>query len=392
MKQDQTATVIIGGDVYPSGRAIPLFIGGDGRSIFHDLADEFGASDLRIINLECPLTDNSGAIQKVGPNLRAGTDCIRTLKNAHINVVNLANNHIMDQGPEGLYSTIKACEKENIVHIGAGRNIEEASLMRVFDINGISIGLMSYAEHQFSTAGDDSPGANPLDLMEFVRTIRTSRNEIDFLIVLLHAGKAQYHYPPPFLQQYARFMAEEGVDIIVCQHSHCPIGYEYYLDSQIHYGQGNLIFDMFHDYDELWHQGYLLKVTFSKRSSFNTEIIPYNQSDHHIGAKKMDDNQKDSFLGYLLNESNKIKNPSFVKQQWIDYCERNKYTYFSHLLGHGRFARFLNRILHFSNLIYSKKQLLILKNLFYNETLQEILKTTVTVPEKKECTENPYLN
>jgi len=383
LKKYGELTVLIGGDVYPSGRTIPSFIEGDARSIFHDLIDEFEASDLRIINLECPLTNIINPIQKVGLNLSTDTDCVKALKNAHIDVINLGNNHIMDHGPEGLYSTMSACEKENIVHIGAGRNIEEASQMRVFDINGISIGLLSYAEHQFSVAGNDSPGANPLDLIEFVRTMRKSRKEIDFLIVLLHAGKAQYHYPPPFLQKYARFMVEEGADIIVCQHSHCPIGYEHYLNGQIYYGQGNFIFDMFHDYDELWHQGYLVKVTFSKKPSFNTEIIPYNQSDHLEGARKMDDNQGDSFLRYLLDESNKIKDPSFVKQQWTDYCDRNKYTYFSHLLGHGRLARFMNRTLHFSDLFYSKKQLLILKNLFHCESLHEILKTTIAITHKE---------
>jgi len=84
------------------------------------LCCEFEKADISVVNLECPLIQKEAPIEKCGPNLGAPVDCANGLKAMGIDVVGLANNHIMDHGPQGLWITIKALGEHGIAHVGAG--------------------------------------------------------------------------------------------------------------------------------------------------------------------------------------------------------------------------------------------------------------------------------
>ena len=92
--------ILIGGDVCPINRNELSFIEGDPFTIWHDLLPEFKDSDYSIVNLECPLITIKNPIMKIGPVLGVNTSCIRGFKSADINMVALANNHIMDNNFE----------------------------------------------------------------------------------------------------------------------------------------------------------------------------------------------------------------------------------------------------------------------------------------------------
>jgi len=191
--------IIIGGDVCPIRRNMPYFVKGDSKALFNDLLIEFTQSDLSIINLECPLIREKSPILKSGPVLGANNECINGIKNAQIKVVNLANNHILDHGANGLLNTISVCRNANIAVVGAGENLTEAGYILIRKINGVNIGVLSFAEHEFSIATNNSSGANPLSLIEYVRSIRRDRDKLDYFIVLVHGGKEYYPYPSPQL-------------------------------------------------------------------------------------------------------------------------------------------------------------------------------------------------
>ncbi|MGI0009907.1 MAG: CapA family protein, partial [Nitrosopumilaceae archaeon] len=103
--------ILIGGDVCPIGRNSPFFKMGDAANIFNDLLVEFQNADLSIVNLECPLINERTPLLKNGPVLGVESDCINGLKKAGIDVVNLANNHILDHGRAGLMNTLKICQE-----------------------------------------------------------------------------------------------------------------------------------------------------------------------------------------------------------------------------------------------------------------------------------------
>src|SRR5690606_34099170 len=104
-----------------------LFLGGD--LINFDLSDAikvdaFHKADLRILNLEHPISDSEGIAKKSA--LYVGTSVLHSLKTAKIGAVSLANNHIHDKLEKGIEDTIYNLKNINIQSFGAGMNIKSA--------------------------------------------------------------------------------------------------------------------------------------------------------------------------------------------------------------------------------------------------------------------------
>ena len=97
----------IGGDIVPTEDNRAEFAAGDMAALLGDrLYDRLMAADHRIFNLETPLTDAPSPIVKAGPNLSAPCACANGLRNLRPTALCLANNHVMDHGPQGLSSTV----------------------------------------------------------------------------------------------------------------------------------------------------------------------------------------------------------------------------------------------------------------------------------------------
>jgi poly-gamma-glutamate capsule biosynthesis protein CapA/YwtB (metallophosphatase superfamily) len=368
--------ILIGGDICPIGHYVSLFEQGDTKTIFNDLLPEFENSDVSIANLECPLVLNSLPIKKVGPVLGVPSQCINGFKNADINVLNLANNHIMDHGISGLLNTISVCNENNIDYVGAGKDLKEAGKIYVTEVQQIRIGIASMAEHEFSIAGRKYPGANPLDYIEFIRRYRAHRNEFDYLVVLLHSGNENYPYPSPELMKRCRFFVEEGASAVICQHSHCPGCYEIYKDSPIVYGQGNLIFEEISQTNKTWHEGFLVGLEIEKNHKPEMKIIPYTQSEMEVGARRMDSFRESKFLEALKMRSEAILDDEFVWKKWNEFCcqKRNEYLYLVHRRNKLSAAIYkMANKLSLNRYLYSKSSLLLKLNLLRCESHREAL-------------------
>ncbi|HUS46396.1 MAG TPA: CapA family protein [Phycisphaerae bacterium] len=367
--------ILVGGDVSPGRRMLSYFAGGDAQTLFNDLLADFEAADFAIVNLECPLVVEESAIEKTGPVLGAPVSCIQAIKNAHVDAVNLANNHILDHGAAGLETTLEACEKAGLGTVGAGENLDAASRMLVHNVSGTRVGFVAMAEHEFSIAGRNSWGANPLDLAQFIRTVRRHRGQYDFLVVLLHGGIEHYPYPSPRLMETCRFMVEEGAKAVICQHSHCPGCYEEYRGGYIVYGQGNLLFDAYPLRNAAWHEGALVSLTLEEDGACSMEFVPYVQCDRRVGARRMDPDQEDSFRRTFQERSEKIKDPQFVQRQWEAFCKTRENAYLSMLRGHGRFFKRLNARLGWLRHLYSWEKRRLLLNVVRCESHREVIET-----------------
>ena len=233
---------------------------GDARSLFNDLLGEFEQADLAVANLECPLIEKQTPILKTGPNFGEAPACINGIKQAGIDILCLANNHMLDHGPEGLKSTLDTCDRAGIATVGAGENLAAARRILVKELKGIRVGMLAVAEQEFSIARKDSPGANPLDVIDFVRNLREHQNSFDYLIVLLH-GADEFHVPTPRIKEICHFMIEMGANSVIVQHPHVLGGYEEYRGGHIVYGQGALVMDeaVYRDLKS-FHEGFLVKL------------------------------------------------------------------------------------------------------------------------------------
>jgi poly-gamma-glutamate capsule biosynthesis protein CapA/YwtB (metallophosphatase superfamily) len=367
--------IVIGGDLCPVGRALPLFQQGDARGVFNDILPYFRDANLSVVNLECTLVESQAKpINKDGPTLGAPFDTINGIKNSHIHIANLANNHSFDFGIDGLRTTIEICEHAGIQHFGAGMNLREAQKVLVREVNGIRVGFLGMAEHEFSISINGGPGASPLDLIDFARLAHNTANDVDYLVVLLHAGKEHYSYPTPQLMKNCRFFVEQGANAVICQHSHCAGCYEMYQGAPIVYGQGNLVFDL-PDRPDHWYEGFLVQIELGSDGKCAMNIVPYSQFENHIGVREMQGERRGNFLEALEIRSAQIKDVDFVHEAWTKYCARERYTYFSRLYGYSRLLRVLNRKIHFSDWLCSETKKLTVRNVVECETHREVLET-----------------
>ena len=325
--------IVIAGDTCPIGRNQRLFQKGNAKALLDDLlTGVLDQADFSIVNLECPLIREESPIEKVGPNLGAPVDCVKGLKAMGIDVVGLANNHIMDHGPQGLRTTIKALEEHGIAHVGVGENVDEARQILLREVNGIRIGILAMAEHEFGIAAKNIPGVNPLDVIDFVRNITAHRAAIDKLIVLIHGGNAYYQYPRPCLMDTCHFLVEQGADAVVCQHSHCVGCIETYKGAPIIYGQGNFLFD-FSSKEVAWCEGAVISLELNGVGNFEARLIPYRQSDRQPGARRMTADEESVFMNDFVARSKAIADASFVKAQWETFCSDHKRHYLNALHG-----------------------------------------------------------
>jgi poly-gamma-glutamate synthesis protein (capsule biosynthesis protein) len=378
----ESINLIIGGDVFPHGKNLKHFIKGDSKKIFNDLLEEFRQADLLVINLECPLIDYSQPIIKAGPILDAPSISIKGIIDAGIDIINLANNHIFDHGEYGLENTINTCSNAQIPTVGAGRNIEEARKALIITIKEVRIGLLAFAEHEFSVANKKSGGANPLNLTNVTADIIKNRQILDYLIILVHGGNENYPYPSPRLKEICHYMVDLGANAVIVQHSHCSGCYEEYRSSHIVYGQGNLIFDWPNQAGSFY-EGFLVKLSTDDKFYFKMDLIPYTQSFYQVGTRKLIGKKKDMFLNLIDKRSRAIKDDSFVYEKWLEFCKKKKHEYINRIYGHNKILAKLNFYQQFVKYFYSKKSVLRLKNTISCEAHREVIETILSQEIKK---------
>lgn len=369
------AEVVIGADICPIGANLSHFERGDAQTLFNDLLPELQSADLAIANLECPFIDHPSPIRKTGPNFGVSAAAINGIRNGGIGILTLGNNHIMDHGPAGLETTLQTCADAEIDTVGAGGNLAIARRILIKQIGSLRLGILAVAEHEFSIATDHSPGANPLDPIDFVRNVRENRERFDYLIVLVH-GSHEFHVPTPRVQDTCRFIIEMGANAVIVQHPHCLGGYEEYRGCHIVYGQGALLMDEeIYRHLKSFHEGFLVKLSIANDLTSRLDVIPFTQSDPGPGARRMPPERGREFRRALAKRSEAIKDPAFVKEEWIRFCDGRKHGYLSALLGHTRILRKLNKRGHITRLLRGSRAMLGVRNIVNCETHREAVQT-----------------
>ena len=369
-------TILIGGDICPIGCNTELFKSGDATGLFHDLLQDFNNADLVIANLECPLIGEPAPIAKMGPVFGEDGACINGIRAAGIDVLCLANNHILDHGPQGLENTQAVCDRAGVATVGAGANLAEARRILVRKAGDLHVGLLAMAEHEFSIATRNTPGANPLDLIDYARNVAANRDTFDYLIVLVHGGLEFLTAPSPRLKETCHFLVDMGANAVVVQHPHSFGGYETYRDAPIVYGQGALVMDeaIYRDLKS-FHEGILVAIRFAKDRTSSMELLPFVQSDPTPGARRMEARRAAALLSDLAAKSRAILDDEYISEEWRRLCDEQKHEYLSVLLGHNRFLRRINGRGWLAHLLYSRRRLLGARNVLTCETHREALET-----------------
>lgn len=363
--------IIIGADIVPTKSNFDLFKNGDVKNLVGtEILNIFKKADYRIFNLEVPLTEVSDPIVKCGPNLIASTSCVTGYKALGIDLLTLANNHIMDQGVSGLEYTIDTLSKVGIDYVGIGKNIDEARKPYVIELDGMKIGVYACAEHEFSIATDEVPGANPYEPLDSFDDVMALKKECDYVIVLYHGGKEYYRYPSPYLQRIFRKFADVGADLVIAQHTHCVGCKEIYNGSCLIYGQGNFIFD--DGNDEYWNSSILVQIDIREKNNVELEYIPIQKFNETVRLAKDANIIKD-----FEKRSEEILMKDFIKRNYIVFSRKMEKMYFlgfSGKFGKNLLFRILNKLFGYRLIgkMYSANEKIVLENYLACEAHREL--------------------
>lgn len=342
-----------------------------------EIIDLFKNSDLNIVNMECPVIDTGTheKLKKTGPHLHTNDKVYNLLKQININVLTLANNHILDYGLKGIDTTLKGCLKNDIITTGAGKDIKEASEPVIVKKKGIRIALVNFCEHEFSIATNDQAGANPLDLIDNLKEIKKARTLADFVFVIIHGGHEHYNLPSPRMVKQYRFFAENGADAIIGHHTHCISGFENHNGVPIFYGLGNLLFTMPYD-DESWNYGLIVQFEIEEGNPLKWKLIPTQQSTNGFKLSLCQDNE------YLMIEERiKYYNSIIVHDEklhdaWESYAKKvesqiiNDFSPINSIPG--KYFRAIFRRLGLNKIIFRERYIIPLVNLIECESLYDL--------------------
>lgn len=367
--------IIIFGDICPDNNYRKIFDKGS-CALSENILAEIKKAEYVVANLECPATNETNPIVKCGPNLRAKPGDLQVLSKAGINVLSLANNHILDYGVDALSDTLKACHDNGFFVFGAGKNQSEAEKPLIIEISGKKVGFISFAEEEFNIAGQTTPGSALFDSYYSFDKITALKKDVDIVVVLYHGGIEHYVYPTPLLQKKCRKMVEVGADLVLCQHSHCIGTIETYHEKTILYGQGNSVFG-YREGNEKWNEGLLVEL-----DAFSSNITFKLMKATPEGIVFADTKDEDARIDLMRKQSEILDDVTAIKDSWTTFVEENKALYYSMLLGKNRVFNKMNRILKnkLIDIIYRKMKQMITMNILRCDAHREVL---ITMLEEK---------
>ena len=250
--------------------AQPTGPGGALRSLLSD-------ANLAVVNLEGPAPD-SYVNSRDSLNFTFDPALLKGLKDAGIDAVSLANNHIKNGGATGVVQTCQNLDAIGLAHAGAGATATAARQPVWLSADGLKIAFLAYsAVGTQNWASATTPGAAPLRLADVQADIRAARaNGANIVIVMPHWGE-EYSYALNATQKgdAAAFVAA-GADLVLGSHSHWVGGIESIPGPDgpafIEYSLGDFLFDLNHDTES--QEGVLETMTFSGTRLVQVSLQP----------------------------------------------------------------------------------------------------------------------
>ena len=196
---------------------------GDAYFMQH-MADVLAHDDLSIANLEGPLTNARGGMDKQfvfkGAPALAGV-----LQQGSIEAVNVANNHSHDYGEQGFNDTLQALQAAQVPAFGYAHH-------QIIEVKGKRVALAG------AKAWSVAQGKEAVDqaLAHF------KDQNADYLIMSFHWGQERQYRQNATQQSIARYAIDRGFNAVLGHHPHVVQGIERYKQGMIVYSLANFVF------------------------------------------------------------------------------------------------------------------------------------------------------
>lgn len=204
------------------------------------------SADIFMVNQEFPFGTTGEAAADKQYTFRVNPSYVSVLTDLGVDIVTLANNHMLDFGRSPLTETLEILDETGIAHVGAGENLEEAKAWKTFEKGGKTIGFLGASrvipEHSWNASLAGSGVFTTYDPAALVAQIEKAKEHCDFVVVYVHWGIERSTTPEEYQKSMARQYIDAGADAVIGAHPHVLQGIEYYQGKPICYSLGNFIF------------------------------------------------------------------------------------------------------------------------------------------------------
>lgn len=278
---DGIVHICIGGDTSIDGEFADFASSRSPDYPWEDISGIMSGADIAIVNLETCVSEQGASEKREGYGFETPPKMLEGFKNAGIDAVNLANNHVRDFGYDALLDTFSNLFDYGIKYFGAGRDYDEAGDLLIFERDGVKIGFTGANKVYLSqdcVADEEHAGVNQIGEIgdesteRFAERLSEYDTLCDVLIVFIHAGTEEVYDVTSYQKDISRLCIDAGADIIVGGHSHTLQPIEFYKGKPIIYSIGNLIF--WHIDDDLDGLAAIFDISVSKSGFIGLTLRP----------------------------------------------------------------------------------------------------------------------
>ncbi len=267
--------IVFGGDVILGRHHIAMWSEGRLPSLLSGVRQAIQPADFIVVNLEGCLSERGKRAEKEY-TFRAPPPMAKLLAQDGVDVVNLANNHSCDFGPDALLDTLFYLKRWNIRTVGAGRNRKEAFTPVALEKNGVRVllfGLTEIVPVGFE-AGDARPGVAALRgnwKRRIASQMKADPRPFSAIIAFIHWGTEAVFEPDQRQRRVLAQLRELGFTVVIGHHPHRVQGVRRLSDCLVFYSLGNLV----HTADSFWgRRGLLVELRIARNGVIGGSLIP----------------------------------------------------------------------------------------------------------------------
>lgn len=217
--------------------------------IYEHVLDEIQSADIAMVDQETVLTTEHDAISSY-PSFATPTEVGDALIKAGFDVIEAATNHVDDYGYDFMAQTLDFWKTNypDIPLLGLHDSQEDADSVKTLEVNGITVAFLDY------TYGTNNSGAGEgrdymidiFDKEKVSTAIQKAKASSDCVIFVAHWGKEEETMPTEYEKEWAAFLMEQGVDVVIGGHPHVLQPYGWMSDDEGHnmlifYSLGNFV-------------------------------------------------------------------------------------------------------------------------------------------------------
>ncbi len=301
---------------------------------FQEVEKLLKEKDLLFGNLETVLSE-TGIKTKKSFVFHSAPKNAEFLKEAGFDVLNIANNHMLDLGYEGFKNTLSALGKHGLNFIGVTADKCTSSHL-ILERNNIKLGFLGYTIGRFRE--HEIVSLSKLKENRIISDIKSIQKKCNYVVVSLHWGTENVFYPSPKQIELAHKLIDHGATLILGHHPHVIQGIEEYKNGLIVYSLGNFQFANKLSQGRI-NDSIILSVDFDENGIIDYEITPVIINGDFIPSP-VEGNIKENILKFVSQISDSIVNKDITNRWWFEeigfeYLSSNMKSYIIRIKKYG---------------------------------------------------------